>query len=82
VFLQNPHDFFGMENHIRSPQPEPPMLIDSLYPLIKELPLAPVLLGVLPLHFQYKVHSVRQPNQEIGPVFLYDTLPDVENLKA
>src|ERR1019366_9483223 len=36
----------------------------------------------LPLHFENKIHAVRQPDQEIRPVLFHDALPDVENFKA
>ena len=58
------------------------MLINGFHPIIEELPFGPVLLCVLPLHFENEIHAIRQTNQEVRAILLHDTLPDVENLEA
>src|ERR1700722_11506739 len=58
------------------------MFIDGVYPVAQKLPLRLVLLGVLPLYFQNNGDAVRQPDQKVWPVLLYDALPDEENLET
>jgi len=52
VFLQNAQHFLRLENHLSLPYPKPAMLVDGFHPFIEKLPLAPVLLRILPLHFE------------------------------
>ena len=80
--LQYPAYVSRIEGHIRSPLAKAAMPVDGSDPLIEKLALGLVLLGVLSLDLKDQHRAARQQDQEVGAVFLHDSLVDVHDLVA
>jgi hypothetical protein len=82
VLFYNANDFLGRQDNVGSPRAKPAVLIHGVDPILQKLPLAAIFLGVLALHLDDNMFSVRQANQKVGTVLFHDALPDIENFKT
>jgi len=58
------------------------VLVHGLYPFIEKCPFGFILLRVLPFGFKDQVFTVLELDYKIRPILFYDSLKDIQYLKA